>query len=242
MAIVTGSSKGIGEAVATILAKQGARVAINYNTGSHLTDKIIQNIRSIGGIAIPIQADVSNESQVADMVKQVVGEWGRIDVLINNAGITRDRLIIRMKVSDWDEVINVNLRGAFLCTRAVLPHMIKQKSGTIINISSVVGLLGNAGQANYVASKAGLIGLTKSVAREVASRGITVNAVAPGYITTSMVDNLSSEAKEAILNRVPLSRFGTSYDIADTVAFLCSDGGARYITGQVIGVDGGLGM
>jgi 3-oxoacyl-[acyl-carrier protein] reductase len=175
------------------------------------------------------------------LVKGALDHWQRLDILVNNAGITRDRLLLRMSSQDWDEVLNVNLRGAYLCTRAVLPHMVRRRQGRIVNVSSVVGLSGNPGQANYAASKAGLIGLTKAVAREVASRNITVNAVAPGYIVTDMVQNLPEEVQKSVLEHIPLARFGAPEDVAEAVAFLCSDG-AGYITGQVIGIDGGLAM
>ena len=239
IALVTGSSRGIGEVIATRLAGAGARVAVNYHTGAEAAAKVVDAIASSGGEACAIGCDVSQEDQVESMVAEVVQRWGRLDILVNNAGITRDRLLLRMKPDEWDEVIAVNLRGAFLCTHAVLRHMVRQRHGRIVSMSSVVGLSGNPGQANYAASKAGLIGFTKAMAREVASRNITVNAVAPGYITTAMVEKLPEEAWKAILSRIPMGRFGTPEDVAETVAFLCTDA-AGYITGQVIGIDGGL--
>ena len=200
---------------------------------------MVENIHASEGEALAVGGDVSQEGQAEAMVKQVVERWGSVDILVNNAGITRDRLLLRMGAADWDEVMNVNLRGAYLCTRFVLPHMVRQRRGRIVNVSSVVGISGNPGQSNYAASKAGLIGFTKAVAREVASRNVTVNAVAPGYITTSMVQKLSEEVQKGILARIPLARFGTPQDVAEVVAFLCSDA-AGYVTGQVIGIDGGL--
>ena len=239
IALVTGASRGIGEAIALRLARDGAKIAINYHTGKDAASKVVEAIAYAGGEAFSISADVSKEEQAESMVKEVVGRWGTLDILVNNAGVTRDKLLMRMSAEEWDEVINVNLRGAYLCTRFALPLMIRKRSGRIVNMSSVIGVAGNAGQANYAASKAGLIGFTKAIAREVASRSITVNAVAPGYITTSMVDELSEEFQKAILARIPMSRFGTPEDVAEVVAFLCSEA-AGYVTGQVIGIDGGL--
>ena len=239
VALVTGASRGIGEVIATRLASEGAKVAVNYHTGADAAASVVKAIRDAGGDAFSIGADVSQEDQVGSMVNQVVDRWDKLDILVNNAGITRDKILLRMSAQDWDEVINVNLRGAFLCTHMALRHMVRQRYGRIVNVSSVVGLSGNPGQANYAASKAGLIGFTKAVAREVASRNITVNAVAPGYITTAMVERLSEDIQQAILSRIPMGRFGTPQGVADTVAFLCSEG-AGYITGQVIGIDGGL--
>ena len=239
VALVTGASRGIGEVIARRLAQAGAKVAANYSTGAEAASQVVDSISAQGGEAFAIAADVSNESQVESMVKQVVDRWGKLDILVNNAGITRDKLLIRMTSEEWDDVIRVNLKSAYLCSKFALPHMMRQRHGRIVNMSSVVGVSGNPGQANYAASKAGLIGITKTLAREVASRNITVNAVAPGYITTAMVEQLSEDVQKAILDRVPLGRFGTPEDVAEAVAFLCTEG-AGYITGQVIGIDGGL--
>jgi 3-oxoacyl-[acyl-carrier protein] reductase len=241
VALVTGSSRGIGEAIALRLAQEGAKVAVNYHTGEEAAARVVEAIAASGGDAVSIGADVSREDQVNTLVKRVLEHWQKLDILVNNAGITRDRLLLRMSSQDWDEVLNVNLRGAYMCTRAALPHMVRRRHGRIVNVSSVVGLSGNPGQANYAASKAGLIGLTKAVAREVASRNITVNAVAPGYIVTDMVQNLPEEVQKSVLEHIPLARFGAPEDVAEAVAFLCSEG-AGYITGQVIGIDGGLAM
>ena len=239
IALVTGSSRGIGEVVAARLAREGAKVAVNYHTGAKAASSVVDSIVASGGDAFAVGADVSQEDQVKSMVKEIVQRWGKLDILVNNAGITRDKLLLRMGTQEWDDVINVNLRGAYLCTRLVLIHMVRQRYGRIVNVSSVVGLSGNPGQTNYAASKAGLIGFTKATAREVASRNITVNAVAPGYITTAMVNQLPEDVQKAILARIPMARFGTREDVAEAVAFLCSDA-TGYITGQVIGIDGGL--
>ena len=239
IALVTGASRGIGEVIALRLAQAGAKVAVSYHTGEEAAAKVVEAITTSGGEAIAVGGDVSQEGQVEALIKQVLQRWEKLDILVNNAGVTRDKLLLRMNAAEWDDVINVNLRGAYLCTRFVIPHMMRQRDGRIVNMSSVVGLSGNPGQANYAASKAGLIGFTKAMAREVASRNITVNAVAPGYITTAMVDQLSEEAQQAILTRIPMARFGSPEDVAEVVAFLCTDG-AGYVTGQVIGIDGGL--
>jgi 3-oxoacyl-[acyl-carrier protein] reductase len=239
IALVTGASRGIGEVIAISLAKAGAKVAVNYHTGAEPASRVVEAIAASGGEAIAVGGDVSQEDQVDSIVKGVVRSWGRLDILVNNAGITRDKLLLRMSADEWDEVISVNLRGVYLSTKSVLPHMIRQRHGRIVNMSSVVGLTGNPGQANYAASKAGIIGFTKSMAREVASRNITVNAVAPGYITTTMVQKLPEDVQKGILARIPMSRFGTPEDVAEVVTFLCTDG-AGYVTGQVIGIDGGL--
>ena len=239
IALVTGASKGIGEVIAISLAKAGAKVAVNYHTGAESAAGVVDTIAAKGGEALAVGGDVSREDQVDSMVKVVVQNWGGLDILVNNAGITRDKLLLRMSADDWDRVISVNLRGVYLATKSALPHMIRQRRGRIVNMSSVVGLSGNPGQANYAASKAGIIGFTKSMAREVASRNITVNAVAPGYITTDMVQKLPEDVQKDILAQIPMSRFGTPEDVAEVVTFLCTDG-ASYVTGQVIGIDGGL--
>ncbi len=239
MALVTGASGGIGAVIALRLAEAGAKVAVSYRTGVEAAGRVVDQICGANGEAIAVGADISQESEAKALVAQVLDQWGRIDILINNAGITKDKLLMRMTAEDWDEVLNINLRGAFLCTRYTIPHMIRQRYGRIVNTSSVVGLSGNPGQTNYAASKAGLIGFTKATAREVASRNITVNAVAPGYITTGMVEQLPQDVQKSILDRIPMGRFGTPNDVAETVTFLCT-GAASYITGQAISIDGGL--
>ena len=239
VALVTGASRGIGAVVACRLSQAGAKVGVNYNSSPDAASQVVDSINKAGGEAFLVGGDVSQEEAAESVVKQVVEHFGSIDILVNNAGINRDQLLIRMKPEDFDAVISVNLRGAFLCTRFVMTHLIRQRSGRVINMSSVVGLSGNPGQANYAAAKAGLVGLTKAVAREVASRNVTVNALAPGYITTAMVDDLSEETQANILARIPMGRFGTPEDVAEAVLFLCSDG-ASYITGQVLTIDGGM--
>jgi len=238
-AIVTGASRGIGRCVALALAEAGAEVVVNYARSAEAAEAVVAEILAAGGQAYALKADVAEEDAVEAMVKNVLERSGRIDVLINNAGITRDGLLMRMKTDDWQAVINLNLTGVFLCTRAVTRTMLKQKSGRIINITSVVGLMGNAGQANYAAAKAGVVGLTRSAAKEMASRGITVNAVAPGFIATDMTKDLDAEA---ILAAIPLGRFGNPEQVAGTVRFLAADPAAAYITGQVLQVDGGMVM
>ena len=239
VALVTGASRGIGAVIACRLAEAGVKVGVNYLSNRESAEKVVSTITKAGGEAILVAGDVAQEDVAKSAVQQVVDQWERIDILVNNAGINRDRLLLRMKSEDWDEVIQVDLRGAFLCTRFVMPHLIKQRSGRIVNISSVVGISGNPGQANYAAAKAGLIGFTKSVAREVASRNVTVNALAPGYITTGMVEQLPEETKSQILSRIPMGRFGAAEDVSEAVVFLCSKG-ASYITGEVLTIDGGL--
>ena len=240
VALVTGASRGIGAVIARRLAQDGAKVAVNYQSSEEAARQVAQSIIDLGGEALVMAGDVSREDSAEGFVKQVLEQWGRIDILVNNAGITRDRLLLRMTAEDWDRVIEVNLRGAFLCTRYVMPHLIRRRQGRVINISSVVGLGGNPGQANYAASKAGLIGFTKAVAREVASRNITVNALAPGFIDTGgMVGQMTEEARKQVLGRIPMGRFGSADDVAEAVVFLCG-AGAGYITGQVLTIDGGM--
>ena len=239
VALVTGASRGIGAVIARRLAEAGVKVGVNYLSSPESAEEVVSSIISAGGEALLVEGDVAQEEPAKSTVQQVVSNWGRIDILVNNAGINRDRLLLRMNMDDWDQVIQVDLRGAFLCTRFVMPHLIKQRSGRIVNISSVVGISGNPGQANYAAAKAGLIGFTKSVAREVASRNVTVNALAPGYIATGMVEKLSEAAREKILSRIPMGRFGVAEDVSEAVVFLCSNG-ASYITGEVLTIDGGM--
>jgi 3-oxoacyl-[acyl-carrier protein] reductase len=238
-ALVTGASRGIGRAVALALAAEGAEVVVNYASSPEAAEAVVAEIQAKGGSAYALKADVSDEASVDDLIKTVLTRSERIDVLVNNAGITRDGLLMRMKTEDWQAVINLNLTGVFLCTRAVSRPMLKQRSGRIINITSVVGLMGNAGQANYAAAKAGVVGLTRSSAKEMASRGITVNAVAPGFIATDMTKDLEADA---ILSAIPLGRFGSPDQVAGAVRFLAADPAAAYITGQVLQVDGGMVM
>lgn len=241
VAIVTGASRGIGRSVAIELAKAGAKIVINYAGNTAAAQSVKEAIEAEGGQAITLQADVADINSVDDMVKRTVDTFGRIDILINNAGITKDNLLMRMKESDWDAVINTNLKGVFNCTKAVSRIMMKQKSGHIVNMTSVVGLMGNAGQANYAAAKAGVIGFTKSMAKELAPRGITVNAIAPGFITTDMTAVLSDQVKNDLAEKIPLGRLGEPEDISNAVLFLVS-GSANYITGQTINIDGGMVM
>ncbi|MBU0437398.1 3-oxoacyl-[acyl-carrier-protein] reductase [Staphylococcus succinus] len=240
-ALVTGASRGIGRSIAIQLAEEGYNVAVNYAGSKDKADAVVEEIKAKGVESFSIQANVAVGTEVKTMIKEVVNQFGSVDVLVNNAGITRDNLIMRMKEQEWDDVIDTNLKGVFNCIQKVTPQMLKQKSGAIINLSSVVGAMGNPGQANYVATKAGVIGLTKSSARELASRNITVNAVAPGFIVSDMTDALSDELKSQMLEQIPLARFGDDKDIANTVAFLASDK-AKYITGQTIHVNGGMYM
>jgi 3-oxoacyl-[acyl-carrier protein] reductase len=240
-ALVTGASRGIGRAVALALAEAGADVIVNYAGSREAAEAVADQIRGSGRRAETFQANVADAAQAEALVKFAFDTFGKLDILVNNAGITRDNLLIRMKEEEWDEVIAVNLKGVYNCLKAAARPMMKQRSGTIINISSVVGVLGNAGQVNYAAAKAGVIGLTKSAARELASRGITVNCVAPGYIATDMTDRLGDDIKEAMLAHIPLGRMGAPEEVAKVVRFLASDA-ASYMTGQTLHVDGGMYM
>ncbi|HCV4550940.1 TPA: 3-oxoacyl-[acyl-carrier-protein] reductase [Staphylococcus aureus] len=240
-ALVTGASRGIGRSIALQLAEEGYNVAVNYAGSKEKAEAVVEEIKAKGVDSFAIQANVADADEVKAMIKEVVSQFGSLDVLVNNAGITRDNLLMRMKEQEWDDVIDTNLKGVFNCIQKATPQMLRQRSGAIINLSSVVGAVGNPGQANYVATKAGVIGLTKSAAHELASRGITVNAVAPGFIVSDMTDALSDELKEQMLTQIPLARFGQDTDIANTVAFLASDK-AKYITGQTIHVNGGMYM
>lgn len=239
VAIITGASRGIGRATALALAAEGAKVVVNYASSSSAAEEVVAAITDKGGNAIAFQADVSKVDQVDALVNHTLEKLGRVDVLVNNAGITRDTLLLRMKPEDWQAVIDLNLTGVFLCTKAVSKIMLKQKSGRIINITSVAGQMGNPGQANYSAAKAGVIGFTKTVAKELASRGITVNAVAPGFIATDMTSDLKSDD---ILKYIPLARYGEPEEVAGMIRFLAADPAAAYITGQVFNVDGGMVM
>lgn len=239
VAVITGASRGIGKASAIALAQEGASVVVNYANNSEAADKVVAEITEAGGNAIALKADVSNPEEVDNLFKEAVKAFGKVDILVNNAGITRDTLMLRMKLEDWQKVIDLNLTGVFLCCKAVSKMMLKQRSGKIINISSVAGQMGNPGQANYSAAKAGVIGLTKTLAKEFASRGVTVNAVAPGFIETDMTSGL--EADE-ILKFIPLARYGKPEEIAGMIRFLCADTASNYITGQVFNVDGGMVM
>ncbi|MBE9077065.1 3-oxoacyl-[acyl-carrier-protein] reductase [Romeria aff. gracilis LEGE 07310] len=240
VAIITGSSRGIGKAAALALAEQGSKIVVNYARSSQAADAVVAEIEKNSGEALALQADVSKADQVDAMVKATLDKFGRIDVLVNNAGITRDTLLLRMKPEDWQAVIDLNLTGVFLCTRAVSKVMLKQRSGRIINISSVAGLMGNPGQANYSAAKAGVIGFTKTIAKELAPRGVTANAVAPGFIATDMTEDLKNT--EEILKYIPLGRYGQPEEVAGLIRFLAADPAAAYITGQVMNVDGGMVM
>ena len=240
VAIVTGASRGIGRAIAEALAAEGGKVVVNYASSSSAADEVVAAITAAGGEAIALQADVSKADQVDTLIKTVKDQWGRVDILVNNAGITRDTLLMRMKPEDWQAVIDLNLTGVFLCTRAVTKIMLKQKSGRIVNIASVAGQMGNPGQANYSAAKAGVIGFTKTIAKELASRAITVNAVAPGFISTDMTKDI--KGTEELLKYIPLGRFGQPEEVAGLVRFLAADPAAAYITGQVMNVDGGMVM
>lgn len=239
IALVTGASRGIGAAVAKRLAADGYFVIVNYNGSAQRAKEVVAQIVSAGNEAVALQCDVSDFDACGELIARITADYGRLDVLVNNAGITRDGLLMRMSEADFDAVIDTNLKGAFHTIRHASRQFLKQRSGRIINIASVSGLLGNAGQANYAASKAGVIGLTKSVARELASRQITVNAVAPGFIATEMVDAMTDSAKAAMTDHIPFGRIGEPEEVADVVAFLASDA-ARYVTGQIIAVDGGM--
>lgn len=241
VALVTGASRGIGRAVALTLAKEGAKVAINYAGNEAAAEEVKKEIEALGGDAIIVKANVADSAEVEAMVDKTIAELGGLDILVNNAGITQDGLLMRMKEEQWDAVLNTNLKGIFNCTKAATKYMMKKRSGKIVNMSSVVGIMGNAGQANYAAAKAGVIGFSKSTAKELASRGITVNVIAPGCIDTDMTAVLPDKVKEAMLATIPLARLGKPQDIADAVVFFVSDN-AAYITGQVICVDGGMVM
>ncbi|APJ10851.1 3-oxoacyl-[acyl-carrier-protein] reductase [Bacillus safensis] len=240
-AVVTGASRGIGRSIAIDLAKSGANVVVNYSGNEAKANEVVDEIKALGQQAFAVKADVSNAEEVQSMMKQAIDTFGSIDILVNNAGITKDNLLMRMKENEWDDVININLKGVFNCTKAVTRQMMKQRSGRIINLASVVGVCGNPGQANYVAAKAGVIGLTKTTAKELATRHITVNAVAPGFISTDMTDKLDENVQTEMLKQIPLARFGAPEDISNVVVFLASEG-AGYITGQTIQVDGGMVM
>ena len=239
VAIVTGASRGIGRATAIALAATGVKVVVNYAQSSGAAEEVVQEIEKNGGNAIAIKADVSKTEEVDSLIEQTLKTFGRIDILVNNAGITRDTLLLRMKLEDWQAVIDLNLTGVFLCTKAASKVMLKQKSGRVINITSVAGLMGNPGQANYSAAKAGVIGFSKTVAKELAVRGITVNAVAPGFIITDMTNDLKADE---ILKYIPLARYGQPEEVAGMIRFLATDSAAAYITGQVFNVDGGMVM
>jgi 3-oxoacyl-[acyl-carrier protein] reductase len=240
VALVTGASRGIGAAIAKRLATDGFRVVVNYAGSTDKAEAVVREIKEAGGEALAIQANVAEADAVKQMIKQTIDAFGQLDCVVNNAGITRDGLLMRMKEADFDAVVDTNLKGAFLVTQAATRPLLKT-SGRIINIASVVGISGNPGQANYVAAKAGLIGLTKSVARELASKGVTVNAICPGFIETDMTDELTEEQRNLSLGQIPLKRFGQTDDIASLVSFIASDE-ARYITGQTLAVDGGMTM
>ncbi|HEX9987084.1 MAG TPA: 3-oxoacyl-[acyl-carrier-protein] reductase [Chloroflexia bacterium] len=241
IALVTGGGRGIGRATAIKLGAAGAKVAVNYNASESAAQEVVEAITSEGGEAMSVKADVSKNDEVEAMINGLVKEWGRVDILVNNAGITRDNLMMRMSQEEWDAVMDTNLRSAYFCTRAVLRPMLRNRWGRIICLSSVVGLTGNTGQANYAAAKAGLIGFTKSIAREVGARNITANAIAPGFIQTDITAGLPEELKANILKTIPAERYGQPEDVANAVLFLASDL-AAYVTGQVLNVDGGMVM
>lgn len=241
VALVTGASRGIGAAIAKKLAREGANVVVNYCGSQACAMQVVKEIEQSGAQAVAIRADMTNAQEVMELIKQVEATYGAIDILVNNAGITKDNLMLKMTEAEWDAVINTNLKGTFFCVKQVVKSMIKRRSGRIINLSSVVALRGNAGQANYCASKAGIIGLTKALARELGSRGITVNAIAPGFIETDMTETLSEEMKKQIQAQIPLKRMGKPEEIAEMACFLATEK-AAYITGQVLSVDGGMGI
>lgn len=241
VALVTGGSRGIGKAIVLELAQAGCDLAINYAGNEQAAKAVAEEVEALGRKALVIQANVADSAAVENMIKQVIEQFGRLDILVNNAGITRDNLLMRMKEEEWDDVINTNLKGVFNCIKAVTRQMMKQRSGRIINISSVVGALGNPGQTNYAAAKAGVVGLTKAAARELASRGITVNAIAPGFITTDMTAALDDKTIEQLTSQIPLARLGAPEDIAKAVRFLASED-ASYMTGQTLHIDGGMYM
>jgi 3-oxoacyl-[acyl-carrier protein] reductase len=242
VAIVTGSARGIGREIALKLAEVGADVVVNdIEAATEPLEKVVQEIKALGRKSLAVTADVSSTADVNHLMDTAVNEFGKIDILVNNAGVTRDNLLMKMTDEEWDTVLNIDLKSAFLCTRAVIRHMLRQRSGRIISIASVVGMIGNAGQANYSSAKAGIIGFTKSIAKEVGSRSITVNAIAPGYIQTKMTEQLSDEQSQEMLKHIPLASLGTPRDVAEAVAFLASDE-ARYITGHVLNVDGGMAL
>ena len=240
-AVVTGASRGIGRAIAIKLARLGANVVVNYRKSEDAVLDVVKEIEALGVKALAVKADISSYSDVEIMMKKCIEKFGSIDILVNNAGITKDGLLMRMKEEDFDSVIDINLKGAFNCTKHVSAIMLRQRSGRVINISSVTGITGNAGQVNYSSAKSGIIGMTKSVAREFASRGVICNAVAPGFIQTDMTNALTVKVKDTLMNTIPLKRLGTPEDVANVVAFLASEE-ASYITGQVINVDGGMVM
>lgn len=240
-AIVTGGSRGIGRAISIKFAENGINVVVNYSSNYDSAQKVVEEIQDAGGNALAVKADVSNIIQVDELVKKTVEKFGGIDILVNNAGITRDGLLVRMKEKDWNDVIDINLKGVYNCTKTVSRYMIKKRTGKIINITSVVGLIGNAGQSNYCAAKAGIIGFTKAVAKELAPRGINVNAVAPGLIDTDMTKTLPESLKKQMIEQIPLGRYGDPDDVANVVMFLASED-SDYITGQIINVDGGMVM